>query len=179
MQPLFVIVSGLPASGKTTVAKRLAPRLQISLIDKDDILEGLFEGVPTITPAMRNELSRKSDTIMQDVARASAGAVLVSFWQAPDGRGAGGTPSAWLRDLAGRLIEIHCACDADVAQARFRARSRHAGHNDAARLSTLVSQFSELSGRYPLGIGKLIEVDTRQRPDIDAVVRAITGQATP
>lgn len=177
--PLFAILSGLPASGKTTLAKRLAARLQLPLIDKDDILEGLFEGLPTITSATRNILSRKSDAVMMDMARASTGAVLVSFWQAPDGRGAGGTPSAWLRDLPGQLVEVYCACDADVAEERFRTRSRHTGHNDAARLSTLDSQFSELSGRYPLGIGRLIEVDTSLRPDIDAVVRAITGMATP
>ena len=39
---LFVVVSGLPASGKTTLARRLASVLELPLIDKDDILDRLF-----------------------------------------------------------------------------------------------------------------------------------------
>src|SRR5512133_1128988 len=105
MPALFVIVSGLPASGKTSIAKRLAPPLRLPLIDKDGILEGLFEGAPAITPAVREQLSRKSDAIMQEMAESSNGAVLVSFWQGLEHSGAGGTPSGWLRDLPGRLVE--------------------------------------------------------------------------
>ena len=43
MRGLFVVISGLPGSGKTTLARRLAPALALSLIDKDDILDRLFE----------------------------------------------------------------------------------------------------------------------------------------
>jgi len=39
----FVMVSGLPASGKTTLARRLAPALDRPVIDKGDILDRLFE----------------------------------------------------------------------------------------------------------------------------------------
>jgi len=39
----FVVVSGLPGSGKTTVAQALAPLLKLPLFDKDAILEQLFE----------------------------------------------------------------------------------------------------------------------------------------
>ncbi len=177
MPALFVILSGLPASGKTTLARSLAPRLRLPLIDKDDILESLFEGLPAITPSMRDALSRKSDGIMQDRARDSSGAVLVSFWRKPNHAGSGGTPSGWLRDLGGRLIEIHCTCDAEIARARFLARSRHAGHNDAERIPALVAQFKELAGRYPLGIGQLIEVAVDRHLDVDAVVQRITQLA--
>jgi dephospho-CoA kinase len=48
---LFVVVSGLPGSGKTTLGRRLAPALDLPLIDKDDILNRLFEskGIGTWT----------------------------------------------------------------------------------------------------------------------------------
>ena len=36
-------MSGLPGSGKTTVAQALAPLLKLPLFDKDAILEQLFE----------------------------------------------------------------------------------------------------------------------------------------
>jgi hypothetical protein len=43
MDRTFVVVSGLPASGKTTLARRLADGLGLPLLDKDDILDRLFE----------------------------------------------------------------------------------------------------------------------------------------
>ena len=45
----LVIVSGLPASGKSTLSRGLAAALSLALIDKDVILEGLFEIVQVNT----------------------------------------------------------------------------------------------------------------------------------
>jgi shikimate kinase len=42
-QKPLVVVSGLPGSGKTTLGRRLAQALNLPLIDKDDILDRLFE----------------------------------------------------------------------------------------------------------------------------------------
>jgi len=39
----FVVVSGLPGSGKSVLAQRLSPLLGLPVIDKDDILDRLFE----------------------------------------------------------------------------------------------------------------------------------------
>lgn len=69
MNPLFVLISGLPGSGKTTLARLLAPTLNLSLIDKDEILERLFEAKGIGDPAWRRKLSRESD------------AILVSLWR--------------------------------------------------------------------------------------------------
>ena len=41
--PLLVVVSGMPSSGKTTVAEELARRLRLPLIAKDAIKESLYE----------------------------------------------------------------------------------------------------------------------------------------
>jgi shikimate kinase len=43
MRKPFVVISGLPGSGKTTLGRRLAPALTLPFIDKDDILDRLFE----------------------------------------------------------------------------------------------------------------------------------------
>ena len=71
----FVVVSGLPASGKTTLARPLAAALDLPLIDKDEILE---RG-----------------------ATSSQGAVLASFWRLPGMPEESGTPTAWIAALSG------------------------------------------------------------------------------
>src|SRR4029453_4876249 len=83
MRKPFVVISGLPGSGKTTLARRLAPNLGLPLIDKDDILDGLFESKGSGSAAGRRAGSRRSDAILQREATPSNGAVLSSFWHLP------------------------------------------------------------------------------------------------
>src|SRR5436305_849551 len=102
---LFVVVSGLPASGKTTLGRALAAALQLRLIEKDEILERLFEcSDDTVS---RRVLSRESDAIFQSEACASDGAVLVSFWRVTGMRADSGTPTGWLAGIAGRIAHVH------------------------------------------------------------------------
>ena len=42
----FVVVSGLPASGKTTLARQLADELNAPLISKDEIKEAMATAIP-------------------------------------------------------------------------------------------------------------------------------------
>src|SRR5262245_13500660 len=42
-QPSLIIVTGLPATGKTTLARRLAADLRLPLVTKDEIKERLFD----------------------------------------------------------------------------------------------------------------------------------------
>jgi glucokinase len=58
----FVVISKLPGSGKTTLARRLAPALNLPVIDKDDILTRFFESKGIGDVAWRRALSRESDT---------------------------------------------------------------------------------------------------------------------
>ena len=72
MQRRFVVISGLPGSGKTTLAWQLASLLDLPVSDKDSILEDLFDSKGVGDAAWRRILSRESDRILQ--AQASTGA---------------------------------------------------------------------------------------------------------
>ena len=80
MTARLVVVSGLPGSGKTTVGTALSRRLSMPLIDKDAILEALFDSLGCPDRVERYRLSRASDEVLYTLAEASEGAVVVNWW---------------------------------------------------------------------------------------------------
>jgi adenylate kinase family enzyme len=167
---MFVMVSGPPGAGKSTLARPIADQLQLPLIAKDAIKEALMDvlGYPTSVEESRT-LGRAAVMAMLNVAAAShAGAVLDSTF----------FPYAFvqLRALPGPLVEVHCRCPREVAIARYTARShgRHAGHLDAQR------QPGELwneGNTRPTGIAPAVLVDTTTTVDVVAVVSQINELA--
>jgi predicted kinase len=156
---LFVLVSGWPGAGKSTLAAALAPRLGLPLLAKDEIKEALMDalGRPgTVTDSQR--LGRAAVLAMLRVASRCPGAVLDSTWF--------GYAVPLARALPGRLVEVHCVLPRDVAQARYQARHRHAGHLDAERTD------QELWGESPPspGLGPVIEVDTSAAVDLGPLI---------
>lgn len=169
----FIAVSGLPGAGKTTLAIKLAEALALPLLDKDDILESLFETAGEVDKIVRQRLSRASDDVLERLAAASRGAVIVSFWRHPEVEQTSGTPVAWLKKLSATVVEVHCICPPDVAEQRFRARLRHLGHNDALRSHSLSAQLRHLAELGPLGLGPCVSVRTDQAYDLVSIVRCI------
>jgi AAA domain len=176
MRKPFVVISGLPGSGKTTLGRRLAPALQLPLIDKDDILDRLFASKGVGDAAWRRILSRESDVILQQEASNSSGAVLVSFWRLPGMPSDSGTPTDWLDAPSHHVVNVHCACELEVAVSRFRQRQRHPGHLDGESSSAeVLVSLRTLTQLPPLDIGQRIDVDTSQEPNLTDVLRAIRG----
>ncbi|MBW8878808.1 MAG: AAA family ATPase [Acidobacteria bacterium] len=170
----FVVMSGLPGSGKTTLGCRLAAALGLPLLDKDEILEALFDGLGVGDAEWRNRLSRSADVVLQRLADQTSGAVLTSFWRHPQVSGESGTPTGWLSSLSGKVIEAHCVCSPEIAAERFSARKRHDGHLDRTKSrDELVAAFVQLAAHGPLGLGSLVNVDTGLEIDFDGVVRQL------
>jgi predicted kinase len=167
----FVLISGLPGSGKTTLARRLAPGLHLPLIDKDDILHRLFESKGIGDAGWRRTLSRESDELLQHHAAGSDGAVLVSFWRLPGMPSDSGTPTDWLPTLSNRLVNVHCVCEPEVAARRFLQRRRHPGHLDGQpSYADVLASLRTLSCLAPLDIGHRIDVDTAEEPKVDDLI---------
>jgi AAA domain len=170
----FVVISGIPGSGKSTLARRLAPALGLPLLDKDTILERLFEFKGVGDLAWRRALSRESDLLLRDEAAASNGAVLVSHWHLPGMAADSGTPTNWLAELPGEIVNVHCECDAEVATERFLRRNRHVGHLDNRRLRPdLLSDIRAVADLGWLNIVRRVSVDTTEAMGLEALLREI------
>ena len=169
-----MVISGLPASGKTTLACQLASELHLPVIDKDSILEDLFASRGVGDAAWRRMLSRESDLLLAARARASEAAILVSFWHHPTMAADVGTPTAWLSELAGRVVNVHCVCPTEIAAQRFLRRQRHPGHLDTQRdYQDVLQSLLPLAELRPIEIESRIEIDTSQPVDLAGLVSEV------
>ncbi len=162
----YIIVSGVPAAGKSTVAAGLAGRSSLPLFDKDRILETLFSGCTPNDLSDRRSLSTRADQQLESAVRETPYAIVVSWWRHPASHADSGTPIGWLRELRGSLVEVYCECAPKVAVERFSRRQRHPGHMDERwSRKDLLAQITEAAAFGPLNVGALVKVDAEKPVD--------------
>jgi predicted kinase len=122
-----LIILGSPASGKTTLATRLATDLEIPCYSKDAVKEALFATLGVGDREWSRRLSAASFAAVLELARAQVqggGACIVEGnWRQAH------APA--LREIGARCGQIRLFVGAEEARRRFQARHRHAGHLDA------------------------------------------------
>jgi predicted kinase len=131
---LFV-VSGLPASGKTTMACWLADELQVPLVGRDDIKERLFDSLGWSDRAWSKRLGAASWDLLYWFIEMQLAAG--QSCMAESNFGAPGDADR-LRELVARynvnVIEVHCYAAGNVLVERYlgrvRSGQRHPGHVD-------------------------------------------------
>jgi predicted kinase len=162
MAGLLVLVTGPPASGKTTLAVPLAAALDLPLIGKDLIKEALFDALGTGDRAWSRRLGKASYEVLYTVAGALPAAVLDA--------NLGPEAAPRLHALDAHLIEVFCRCPADEVERRFssRAPTRHAGHVDHLLAPEIRATLTGGVGPLHLG-GPVLEVDTTHPVDATRV----------
>lgn len=168
---LVVLVNGLPAAGKSTLAPKLARALGLPLFSKDVIKEAHADVLGAAPPDGRTQrqwnaaLGRAaSETMWSLLAYAAAGAVLESSWRA-DVRPM--VQAGLARAGVDHPLEVWCDVLPEVAWSRYvaRAESSHPIHG------VLMSRGEEWArmvehGR-PLALGPVRRVDTSRDVDVD------------
>lgn len=171
MHPI-ILVNGVPASGKSTVASAIARRLKFPVLAVDTVKEAFFDHLGIGD----RDYSRK-------LGRAAYEAIFASIAAFPEGLGA--VVDAWhkfvpldvieahlQRAKAGRVVEIWCHAPPAICAERYRARAdhRHPGHPPASYSTEL----ADLAARAtPIGRWPVIDVDTNQPLDEDKLVYSL------
>jgi predicted kinase len=162
-----VYISGRPGAGKSSIAFPLAAELGYSLVTKDLVKEALHDalyvpGEGELDLAWSRRLGAASFALLWTLA-ARAGDMVIEANFDPHNDEALGQ----LRGMGDRTVEVHCACPAEVAHARYNARSRHEVHRGTLPLSGM--------DKYdrPVGVGPLITVDTTRSVDVAAIAAEV------
>jgi predicted kinase len=178
--PKLVVVTGSPASGKTTLARAIAADLGWPLFDKDSVKETLFDELGVGDREWSRRLGKTTAALLfllTEIELAAGRSIVVEANFRPQGVG-DRFGSAVARHGA-RVAQVFCTVDPAVLAERYRGRAaeRHPGHldTDDAVLDSVLDDVA--SGRYgTLDLpGPLLEIDTSSvgDGDVDDLLAAV------
>lgn len=164
-EPILVIVSGAPASGKTTLGRRLAAEFQLPFVGKDDIKEILFEQLGWSDRAWSIKLGIATYHLMYQAIevqlRAHRSLIVESNFK-------GEHATAKFLSLKSQYdcstFQVLCRADPQVMLERYQRRwesgERHPGHLDHIVYEELAVTQTEDDYRLLLIGGASVVVDT-------------------
>ncbi|MFO1208362.1 MAG: ROK family protein [Amaricoccus sp.] len=164
----LVMVNGVPASGKSTVAAQLAAATGWPVLALDTVKEPFLAEIGSVDRPFNRVLGRASyRAVFGLIAALPPGATaIVDAWF-------GFQPKALLEELLAAagidaVLEVWCRADPDVVAERYRARAAgrlagHPGPEYAEELRILAARAE------PMRLGPVLEVDTGAPIDAGAL----------
>ena len=164
-----IVVSGAPATGKSTVAAVVADKLGLPLLNLDTVKETLADVLGVGDEASSYALGDAAAEVVFRLSAVFPCAVVEGWW-----RGERRTQAE--QRFAG-CVEIFCHCEPTLAEHRMRMRQRadrHPIHRDMMN-PEVIEQAAHLARTVvPLRVGAaLIEVDTTSAVAWDALFGAV------
>jgi predicted kinase len=148
----LLIITGLPGTGKTTLATEMARRHGLPLICKDTIKEPLLDMLVNDVSRSR-ELSNIAFAILFSLARELLATAHSLILEGNFRAGEHEKPLlAALPPDSPNIIQVLCRAEEDERQARILQRPRHAGHHHVQQLERIAAcdAFLELPGERQL-----------------------------
>lgn len=175
----LIIINGLPGVGKTTIARPLAKKLALPLVEKDTLKEFLFDTLGVRDRDWSRTLGMASNdflyTLTSTLLSRNESVIIENSFEVAFARPA---IDALVKKFDPDVFEIYCSVDQEIRRARFIERnesgSRHKGHVDAENYPA-PGEPDPVEKYAPIRIGTLIEVVTsHKRIDIDQLASRIT-----
>ena len=179
-EPLLVVVSGAPGTGKTTMGRRLAADLRIPYLGKDLIKESLFDSLGTKDREWSAKLGIASIELLFKLVESHLEAhqslvAEMNFRKELEP----GQVELLRKKYRFKAVEVHRKTDGQVLCSRLKQRGgsseRHPGHADAEMLEEIGEALRDgVFGPLALG-GAVFEVDTTafERVDYEATISAV------
>ena len=167
-----ILVNGVPATGKSTIARDISVALSVPLLGLDTVKEALFGELGTGDRLYNRKMGRASYAAIWALVGAfpTGTTVVVDAWF-------GFQPVELLHEHLDRaqvdaVCELWCHAAPDVVAQRYleRCAGRHEGHlgpDYAPELRALAER------AQPLGISTVIDVDTTGPVDVAPLLRRI------
>jgi predicted kinase len=186
---VLLVVTGLPCSGKTTLARRMSELLSLPLVTKDDIKERLFDTLGWSDRLWSRRLGEATYAILFHFIETlvASGRSLVAESNFPPGWTAERL-SLIRKKYPFRLLAVECIARSEILERRWRERAergtRHPGHNDPAALEEFLQLVREHTGPddygrlgIPPGAVFVGEVDTSiEVQDLEPILAIIRKQ---
>jgi predicted kinase len=171
-QRFILLVSGAPASGKSSLARAVAQALPFALISKDALKETLYDSLSAelshLEPAaLSSRLSHAAMELLWAVAAGCPRVILEANFR-PHSE----YERSRIAALPGRKLELYCHCAPQEAQRRFAARAarrkRHPAHSVHTMSAAMVAEYDQ-----PVGLCPVIPIDTTGRVETSEVLAQI------
>lgn len=176
----LILINGAPATGKTTLAVTIAHETGIASLGKDQVKEFLFDTLGVGDREWSRALGRATNDflyIVADNVLASGKSLIIE--NAFEKSFAKTKIEQLAEKYSADCFEVYCFAEGLVRRQRFIDRQesgqRHAGHVDDQNFST-ADQEEDVRQKYaPIGVGKVIEVDTTdvEKIDIPRIIAAL------
>ncbi len=165
---MFVLVTGPPAAGKTTVSALLAHELGLPRLAKDTIKRGLLEVLSARDLEDTRRLGAAAVRALLAVASDNRAAVLDSVWVDPDS-------VSRLHALPAPVVEVFCECEPEELRRRYRQRTeqRRGRHYDFDLERPESELWNDKSLRPLAGGWPVVAIDTSVTVDVRAVAEAV------
>lgn len=165
-----ILVNGVPASGKSVIARAVSDATGWPILALDTIKTPFLDHLPPGDRTFNRTLGRAAYAAIFDVIAASPHATtfVIDAWF-------GFQPLETLKDHIARagltdLVEIWCHAPPDTIGARYAVRldARHPGHPGADYVPELIALAARAA---PTGLVTPLAIDTTQPLDIAALIR--------
>lgn len=169
---LLIIISGLPCTGKSTLAKELSKKYKLPIISKDTIKESLFDSLGYSDREFSRKIGGASYNLMYELVEELLSNEISLIAETNFNAN---FANKIFRDIISKhkpqTIQVVCKTDGEILFERFKNRSesgnRHPGHVDHNNYDEFEDALK--SGEYtPLDIdGETLEVNTTDFSQID------------